>query len=131
MKNQGCLLMTEGGRGLDINRQSLLRNPKVFCRQSLTNCTNTPTLNISMANFCRFFLWIVRVISFKKFFKSMLVIIIYNSLKHTHVSCILFILWWLSFPLWNIHINGQRSIWRLSTEIPHTLTWLEQVFSNQ
>ena len=32
--NQGCLLM-RGGRGLDINRQSLLRNPKVFCRQSL------------------------------------------------------------------------------------------------
>ena len=35
MKNQGCLLMTEGGRELDINRQSLLGNPKVFCRQSL------------------------------------------------------------------------------------------------
>ena len=29
MKNQGCLLMI-GGRGLDIDRQSLLRNPKVF-----------------------------------------------------------------------------------------------------
>ena len=36
MKNQGCLLMAEGGRGLDINRQSLLRNPKVFCRRSPT-----------------------------------------------------------------------------------------------
>ena len=35
MKNQGCLLMAEGGRGLDINRQSLLRNPKAFCRRSL------------------------------------------------------------------------------------------------
>ena len=34
MKHQGCLLMREG-RGLDINRQSLLRNPNVFCRQSL------------------------------------------------------------------------------------------------
>ena len=34
MKNQGCLLM-RGGRGLDINRQSLLRNSKVFCRRSL------------------------------------------------------------------------------------------------
>ena len=30
MKNQGCLLMAEGGRGLDINRKSLLRNPKNF-----------------------------------------------------------------------------------------------------
>ena len=29
MKNQGCLLMG-GGRGLDFNRQSLLRNTKVF-----------------------------------------------------------------------------------------------------
>ena len=37
MKNQGCLLMAEGGRRLDINRQSLLRNPKVFCRRSLTD----------------------------------------------------------------------------------------------
>ena len=36
MKNQGCLLMAEGGRGLDINRQSLLRNPNVFCRRSLS-----------------------------------------------------------------------------------------------
>ena len=35
MKNQGCLLM-RGGRGLDINRQSLLINLKVFCRQSLS-----------------------------------------------------------------------------------------------
>ena len=25
-----------GSRGLDINRQSLLRNPKVFCRRSLS-----------------------------------------------------------------------------------------------
>ena len=39
MKNQGCLLMAEGGRELDINRQSLLRDPKVFCRRSLT-CQN-------------------------------------------------------------------------------------------
>ena len=36
MKNQGSLLMT-GGRGWDINRQSLLRNPKVFCRRSLNS----------------------------------------------------------------------------------------------
>ena len=28
--------MAEGWRGLDINSQSLLRNPKVFCRRSLT-----------------------------------------------------------------------------------------------
>ena len=49
MKNEGCLLMRGGVRGLDINRPSLLRNPKVFCRRSLTpwlrNLSTDFTLN--------------------------------------------------------------------------------------
>ena len=43
------LSVNERGRGLDINRQSLLRNPKVFCRRSLTpwlrNLSTDFTLN--------------------------------------------------------------------------------------
>ena len=42
MKNQGCLLM-RGGRGLDINRQSLLRNMKVFADGPIVSVNyNTP-----------------------------------------------------------------------------------------
>ena len=79
----------------------ILYKMKIF-----TNCSNSPlfTLNISMASFWRFLLWIINELSLSRSSSKVHWWSLYTILKAR--SCILFILW-LSFLLWNIHINGQ------------------------
>ena len=95
----------------------------ILCKMKflLTYCTDSPlfTLNISMTNFLRFLSWIVNELYLSRSSSKVHWWSLHAIPKAR--SCVLFITW-LSFLLWNIHINGQYEKWLQLVSNPEPLS---------